>query len=163
MLPPTRRRLNAGEILFFEVAGCINRYHVIGGQAVACGTAPGADTEEAFKRARESANIVRSRIKPGVATADLARAALAARGDVKNFEAFHAGYGTGIAYRYRWHEDLIIRTSDSHVLEERMTLSIFGFGSAGDTFLFISDPIVVTEDGFDDLSALPRDEMHVLG
>jgi Xaa-Pro aminopeptidase len=162
MLPPTRRRLNAGEILFFEVAGCINRYHVIGAQAVACGTGPGTDTQEAFKRARESANIVRSLIKPGVATADLAKAALAARGDVRNIEAFHAGYSMGIAYRYRWHEDLIIRTGDSHVLEEGMTLSIFGFGSAGDTFLFTADPIVVTEDGIDNLSALPRDELRVL-
>ncbi len=161
MLPPTRRRLNAGEILFFEVAGCINRYHVIGAQAVACGTAPGTDTEEAFKRARESAEVVRSLIRPGVAVADLAEAASRAGGDVDNIEAFHAGYSMGIAYRYRWHEDLIIRTGDSHILEEGMTLSIFGFGSAGDTFLFTADPIVVTGDGFDDLSGLPRDELHV--
>ena len=163
MLPPTRRRLRAGETLLFEVAGCINRYHVIGAQSVLCGAKPDADTKTAFKVAREASAVMRSLIKPGVATADIARQAMAARGMVGKTETFHGGYSMGIAYRYRWHEDLIIETKDTHVLEEGMTLSIFGFGSSGKALLFTADPIVVTKSGFEELSALPRDQLRVLG
>lgn len=163
MMPPTRRRLKAGETLLFEVAGCMNRYHVIGAQTVMCGARPDADTRAAFRIAREAAAVMRSLIRPGVATADLARRAMAARGMVGKSETFHGGYSMGIAYRYRWHEDLIIEAKDSHVLEEGMTLSIFGFGAAGRSVLFTADPIVVTKTGFEELSSVPRDELRVLG
>ncbi|TRZ58169.1 MAG: hypothetical protein D4S02_12660 [Rhodocyclaceae bacterium] len=76
-------------------------------------------------------------------------------------EIFHGGYSMGISYRYRWHEDLIIETKDTHVLEDGMTLSIFG--SAEEALLFTADPIAVTTDGFEELSSLPRDEPRVLG
>jgi Xaa-Pro aminopeptidase len=163
MLPPTRRRLKAGETLLFEVGGCFNRYHVIGAQPVMCGAKPDADTQAAFKVAIEAAAMMRSLIQPGAATADIARKAIAARGNIGKTETFHGGYSMGIAYRYRWHEDLIIETKDMHVLEEGMTLSIFGFGSAGKAMMFVAIPIVVTKDGFDDLSSVPHDELRVLG
>jgi len=162
MLPPTRRMLMAGEPMFIEAGACFNRYHAVGGTTVACGAEPGKEMLEAFARARDAIDVTRSLIKPGVSTADVIKAVIDVR-DIKDHEAFHAGYGIGIGYRYLWHEDLIIRVGDEHVLEENMTLSLFGFATIGEYFFIVSDPVVITTNGFDDLSTLPRDELRVVG
>ncbi len=162
MLPPTRRMLESGEPLFIEAGACFNRYHVVGGTTVFCGSEPGNDVREAYARAREAVNVTRFLIKPGMATSAIIQEVLAAR-DIKDHEAFHAGYSIGIGYRNLWHEDLIIRVGDNHVLEKNMTLSLFGFATIGECFCIVADPIVITDTGFDDLSALPRDEIFVAG
>ena len=95
--------------------------------------------------------------------AEIIKEVMAFRGGVEDHEAFYAGYSIGIGYRYLWHEDLVIRAGDEHVLEKNMTISLFGFGTAGDNFFLASDPIVITDDGIDDLSTLPRDELLIVG
>ncbi len=163
MLPPSRRRLQRGETFFIEAGGCYNRYHAIGGQTVVCGAEPTKAMREAHAKTREAVDITRSLIKPGVSCAEIIKEVMAFRGGVEDHEAFYAGYSIGIGYRYLWHEDLVIRAGDEHVLEKNMTISLFGFGTAGDNFFLASDPIVITDDGIDDLSTLPRDELLIVG
>jgi Xaa-Pro aminopeptidase len=161
-LPPSRRRLRAGDGLFVEAAGCYNRYHVVGGRTVVCGALPGAELRAAQARARESIELTRSLLRPGATADAIARTVMAAR-QVREHEAFYAAYGTGIGFRSLWHEDLILRAGDPHVLEPGMTLTVFGFGTEGESFAIAADPVVITERGCDSLSALATGELQVAG
>lgn len=161
-LPPSRRRLEAGDALFVEAAGCYNRYHVVGGRTVACGTRPSAEVWKAHSRAWDAIDLTCSLLKPGAAADDIARAVIAAR-DIREHEAFYAAYATGIGFRYVWHEDLILRAGDTHVLEPGMTLTAFGFGTEGESFAIAATPVLITETGFESLSSMPSRELPILG
>ncbi len=97
--------------------------------------------------------------------ADPAQHAAMMVGEQKAGEGFHGGYGIGIGYRYLWHERPIIRAAEEHVLEAGTALSLFGFGTSDDnqSFLFLAEPIIVTETGLEDLSRLPREQLRVVG
>jgi hypothetical protein len=44
-----------------------------------------------------------------------------------------------------------------------MTLTVFGFGTEGESFAIAADPVVITERGCDSLSALATGELQVAG
>ncbi|WBX85601.1 M24 family metallopeptidase [Sphingosinicella microcystinivorans] len=161
-LPPSRRRLVAGDSYFVEAAGCYNRYHAVGGRTMFCGDEAPQHVADAYARAWEAMDITRDLLKPGAVAEDIARAVMAKR-DIQPHEAFYAAYSIGIGFRYQWHEDLMLRIGDQHVLQPGMTLSVFGFGTVGECFAVAAEPVVITETGYEDLSAIPRGNLQVTG
>lgn len=159
----SRRRLRRGEAFILEGGACYNRYNAVGGYPAFCGAEPDREIRRVFASARESVDAGREVLRAGLPVADLAKAM--AVNQQKGAEGFHGGYGIGIGYRYLWHEAPIIRPSDRHVLEAGMVLSLFGFGASDDglRFLFLAEPVIVTETGLEDLSRLPRSELRVVG
>jgi Xaa-Pro dipeptidase len=73
------------------------------------------------------------------------------------------GYGIGIGYPPSWIDNLRIKETDTHVLQERMTFFLFVGAQAtgGDRCLYLGEPLAVTSRGIDRLSALPR-ELRVI-
>jgi len=161
--PFTRRKLGRGEPFILEGGACYNRYHAVGGYPAICGTEPDKGLLQAFAKARQTVDAGREVLRAGLAVSDLARTMMVH--EQKAQEGFHGGYSIGIGYRYLWHEHPIIRTSDKHILEAGMTFSLFGMGLSDDSkyFLFLAEPVIVTETGFEDLSKLPRNELRVVG
>ena len=69
----------------------------------------------------------------------------------------------GIGYPPSWLDNLRIKETDTHVLQEGMTFFLFvgAQTKGGDRCLYLGEPLAVTSRGVDRLSALPR-ELRVI-
>jgi Xaa-Pro dipeptidase len=165
-LPPTRRKLNAGDPVLMECGAAYQRYHVVGSHTVICGRAPSVEMSEHYRRAREVVEAGRAIIGPGVPTAEVARAMSSARRDeTQQFRAGNQlGYSSGIGYNDVWYDHIGILPSDELILEVGMTFSLFGSFLNGRQYCMHSvDPVVITDSGFDDLTHLDRNDLRVVG
>ena len=163
----TRRVMKRGEPATVELGGCWDRYHAVGCHSLMVGEADAA-AERLHADIRTTINAGRAVIGPGVPTAAIAHAMLPTiKGRTKEeLGGSHFGYGIGIGFPGDgWVDNLRIKTTDPHSLEPGMVFFLLHAGLSDDQALFFlcGEPILITKDGFEDLSRLERDTLRVVG
>lgn len=153
--------LRLRDVLFVELAGCVRRYHAPAGRLVFIGKAPAraekmqAVCEDAMMRAAEA-------IGPGVVADDVYRAWQDAvdRAGLAGYRRHHCGYAVGIGFPPSWSGSGTprgLRRGSKMKLEPGMVFHLMSWllrTGRGDSFL--SDTIVVTDDGCELLTRAPR-------
>jgi Xaa-Pro aminopeptidase len=171
-VPPTRKLIREGEIVMMETGAGYNNYYVCMGHSVICGRKPTKQMRDQYALARDEADMLRQLIRPGASVAEIARKLIASR--VASRSSIYApneygvqqfgGYSTGLGFGTVWYDALFISEQSEWVLEPNMVLSVFGRCQSGNRYYMLcADPILVTEQGFEDLSKLERNELRVAG
>lgn len=153
----TDRPFNAGEATTIELAGVFDRYHAPLARTVMLGDPP--------QRLRETAKVVAdgmqatlATIRPGV-TGSVVHAAfndvIAAQGLIKDSRI---GYSIGIGYPPDWGERTVsLRPGETTVLTAGMAFHVI-LGMWMDGWGYeLSEPVVVTADGVERLTALSHE------
>jgi len=146
-----------GEATFFELAGCYRRYHAPLCRTIHLGEPPlemRAAEAAALEGIQEGIDIARA----GNTAGDVARAfygVLRRRGIEREGRC---GYPIGVSYPPDWGERTFsIRPSDETVLEPGMTFHFMPALWLDDGGIEITEPILITEQGHECLSTLPRE------
>jgi Xaa-Pro dipeptidase len=155
----TTREVRAGDPFLLEVGGCVRRYHAVCMRTASVGP-PGDRTRSMHDAIRAATDAGLPAIKPGARTAEVARLvheALAERGYSRRGQ--HVGYGIGLGYPPTWIDNLRIKETDPHVLQEGMTF-LFHSGLLapdGTVYVALGDPVLVTAGGVERLTRLSRE------
>lgn len=151
------RPLESGQGTFFEIAGCVKRYHVPLCRSVFLGTPP-PEMIEAEKALVEGLENGIEAARPGNRAADVAKALYDALGRHGIEKDGRCGYPIGLSYPPDWGERTIsFRTSDETVLEPGMTFH-FMPGLWMDSWgLEITESILIKDSGpAETLTKYPR-------
>lgn len=155
----TQRVIQNDELFQLEVGGCVERYHAVGVQSKWLGTPPRAIRSH-YEGLLESLAAGRDAIRPGAASADVARAVNRAMQQSNALvPGAHVGYGTGIGFSPTWLDNLRIKETDQHILEPGMVFFMFVHQTVEHggvpIELFVGEPMLVTGSGADRLSTTP--------
>lgn len=156
------KRLAHGDAVFFELSGCVARYHAPLGRLVFVGEAPAA-TQDIAAVTREAFNAVTEALRDGVLARDVYAAwqGVVDRAGLSHYRRHHCGYLVGIGVPPGWtggnkvlglrHDsDVVIRTGMSfHVLSWLM-------GSGRGDF-FLSNTVLLGPEGAEVLTRTPTD------
>ncbi|MFN7224970.1 MAG: ectoine hydrolase DoeA [Paracoccaceae bacterium] len=148
--------LKSGEGTFFEIAGCVNRYHCPLSRTLFLGR-----PTDAFLRAEvavlEGMEAGLTAAKPGNTCEDIAVAffdTLARFGFEKDSRT---GYGIGVSYPPDWGErTMSLRRGDRTVLQPGMTFHFMTGLWLEDMGLEITESILITDTGVECLADVPR-------
>ena len=147
----------SGEATFFEIAGCYKRYQCPTSRTIFLGTPPQRfmQVEDAVV---EGINAGLEKAKPGNQCQDVAEAfcsILEARTGIE--KKSRCGYPIGISYPPDWGErTMSLRPGDETVLEPGMTFHFIPAVWEDDWGMEITESLVVTENGCETLSKVPR-------
>lgn len=154
------RTVGAGEYVFLELAGCIQRYHTAMMRTCYVGTASDAAQEAAALVAKAVAASIDA-MKPGVKASEVDRVnrEILADNPFGATQTTRSGYSIGLAYAPDWGEGAIfsIVGNNDRPLEENMVFHLIpwvqipGEGSVG-----LSETVRVTEDGCESLFDFER-------
>lgn len=151
------RPMLEGEGTFFEIAGCYKRYHCPLSRTAHIGPPP-QDMLEAQKAVLEGLEAGLEKARPGNTCEDIANAffgVLKKYGINKNNRT---GYPIGLAYPPDWGEHTMsLRPGDKSILEPGMTFHFMPGLWQDDWGLEITESIVITENGVECLSKVPRE------
>ena len=160
-----RRRLQPGDPVLLEMAGCHDRYHAALMRTAWIGKPP-AKAVEMMKVCLEALDVALAEIRPGVPCEVPHLAAQAVIDKAGYTDAFRKrlGYGMGISFAPDWGEGGIIGLNRGILrpLEPGMTfhlppaLRVYGQFTVG-----VSETIVVTETGFRQLGTVGRAMIEV--
>jgi Xaa-Pro dipeptidase len=162
----SNHKLQPGEALFVELAGCVNHYHAPTGRLLYIGDVP-AGTAEMAQLCLEAFNSVVSAIRPGVTASQVYQAwqNVVDRAGLSHYRRHHCGYMTGIGFPPSWVGGSMVvglRHDSDWVLQAGMVFHLMSWlmdtGQPGD--YFVSDTAVVTEDGCQVLTA-DSQELHI--
>ena len=154
-----RRKIQPGDVVLLEAAGCVDRYHAMLSRPVVVG--------QPTPRQREAANALQGvleaaieNIKPGLTAGEVdrtCRRVVEKRGLGKYFK-HRSAYGIGIGLPPNWSEGHIyaIRPGDPLVLEPNMTFHVIPTLFFDDFGMCFSDSVRVTENGHELLTHFPR-------
>jgi Xaa-Pro dipeptidase len=155
----TERVMQPGDPLTVEIGAPYKRYHAVAVHSGHLGEPP-AELRSLYNRLRDGIEAGLEIIRPGETAARLATdvvdrlesGGLARRGR-------HVGYGIGIGYPPTWLDNLRIKATDPHVLAPGMTFFLFAgaLTQRGDRCLYLGEPVAVSAEGCERLSALPRE------
>jgi Xaa-Pro dipeptidase len=161
-----RRRLETGDCVFLEMAGCFNRYHAGLMRTAWLGEPPPlARRIEAV--VQEAMAAVRDTAKPGVTCAAVHRAAqtvIDAHGMTERYRK-RSGYSLGIAFAPDWGEWQVLSLFDGVEvpLQPGMCFHVpIALREYGAFTVGLSESIVITETGCRILSTVPR-RISVIG
>jgi ectoine hydrolase len=150
------RPMRRGEGTFFEIAGCVNRYHCPLSRTIFLGT-PSQAFLDAEKATLEGMEAGLEAARPGNACEDIAHAffgVLKKYGIVKDNRT---GYPIGLSYPPDWGErTMSLRSGDKTVLEPGMTFHFMTGLWLEDMGLEITESIVITQTGVECLANVPR-------
>ena len=162
----SNHKLQPGEALFVELAGCVNHYHAPMGRLLYIGhTPPG--TEAMAQLCLEAFNSVVSAIRPGISASQVYQTwqNVVDRAGLSHYRRHHCGYMTGIGFPPSWVGGSMVvglRHDSDWVLQAGMVFHLMSWlmdtGQPGD--YFVSDTAVVTEDGCHVLTA-DSQELHI--
>ncbi|MCC5860224.1 MAG: aminopeptidase P family protein [Ectothiorhodospiraceae bacterium] len=156
------RWLEAGDLLFLEMAGCIRRYHAPMGRFVFIEKAP----REAYRInaiCQEAMEEAAAAIRPEARAGDVYeqwQSVLNTHG-LERYTRHHCGYSVGIGYPPSWSGSGVpvgLRRNSDMELKEGMVFHLMSWllrSELGDAFL--SDTIVVTAEGCQFLTTVNRD------
>ena len=155
-------RLLHGDILFLEMAGCVRRYHAPMGRLVFIGEAP-SDAGATLEICKDAMKYAADEIRPGAVAHDVYAAWQGHLDSVglSSYTRHHCGYSVGIGYPPSWSGSgvpLGLRRGSMMKLETGMVFHLMSWllrTGQGDSFL--SDTVVVTEDGCEWLTRVPHD------
>ena len=149
-------KLAAGDITFFEIAGCHRRYHCPLSRTISLGKPPQKylDAEAAVLDAMH-AGLEQAR--PGNTCEDIAKAFLGVLKRHGIEKDSRNGYPIGLSYPPDWGErTMSLRRGDTSVLEENMTFHFMPGLWFDDWGLEITESIVITAAGAETLADVPR-------
>lgn len=155
-----RGQYRSGEPIFFELSGCVSRYHAPLGRLVRVGSISDADARMAEVTKRAFDAVVKA-LKPGLKARDIYAAWQAVVDDagLSHYRRHHCGYCVGVGLPPSWtggntvvglrgDSDMDIRSGMSfHVLSWLM-----GTGKGDD---FISNTVLLTDTGAEVLTRTP--------
>jgi Xaa-Pro dipeptidase len=161
-----RRRLEAGDALFLEMAGVHNRYHGALMRTAWMGEPP-AEARRMAEACEEALQAALAALKPGVTCAavhDACQTVIDRHGFTEAFRK-RCGYSTGISFAPDWGEGNILSLyyGQERIVEPGMcfhippALRVYGVFTVG-----ISETVVVTETGCRVLGGLDR-QLVVIG
>jgi Xaa-Pro dipeptidase len=157
---PSERKLQAGDMLVVDWGAAYNGYVSDLTRTFAVGEVD-AEYAKIHKIVQESNAAGRAAAKPGAPCANVdkaARAVIEKAGYGKYF-THRVGHGIGM----EGHEDPYMRGDNKQLLEPGMAFTVEpGIYLTGRNGVRIEDNVVITEDGADCLSDMPR-EMRVVG
>jgi Xaa-Pro aminopeptidase len=154
------RRIEAGEPMTIEPGSSRHRYHAVGVQTRWVGEPP-AKVQKVFDELLQAQSSSITAIRPGVTTSEVAREINRALDQFGMYvPGNHHGYGTGIGYPPSWLDNLRVKETDTHVLEKNMTFFLLAHWTVDGVAdlpieLFLGQPILVTDNGCERLSATP--------
>lgn len=155
------RQVSRRDLLFIEMSGCVERYHAPAGRLIFIGKAP-PKTHVIQATCEEAIDAAADAIRPGVTAADV-YAAWQARVDkagLSSYRRHHCGYAVGIGFPPSWSGSGVpvgLRSDSSLELRAGMVFHLMSWmlrSGRGD--YFISDTVVVTQDGCERLTRVPR-------
>ncbi len=154
------RTVNAGEYVFLELAGCIQRYHTAMMRTCYVGEA----TDNAQMAAALVARAVQTSIdamKPGVTAAEIDRInrAILADNPFGATQTTRSGYSIGIAYAPDWGEGGILSLvgHEERPLEENMVFHLIPWVQIpNEASIGLSETVRVTKDGCESLFDFER-------
>ena len=150
------RPLKAGEGTFFEIAGCVDRYHCPLSRTVFLGKPTQAfrDAETATLEGMEAGLAA---AKPGNTCEDIALAFFGALGRHGFVKDSRTGYSIGLSYPPDWGErTMSLRRGDRTPLQPGMTFHFMTGLWLEDMGLEITESILITETGAECLADVPR-------
>lgn len=158
----TGGRIRKRDLLFIELSGCTRRYHAPGGRLVFTGRAP-RNAERMNELCRESLENAARAIRPGALASDVYSSwqATLDRTGLAGYSRHHCGYAVGIGFPPSWSGSGTprgLRRGSEMRLESGMVFHLMSWllrTGKGDSFM--SDTVVVTDDGSELLTQVSRD------
>ena len=148
--------LKAGEGTFFEIAGCVKRYHCPLSRTVFLGRPPAAFLE-AEKALLEGIEVGLAAAKPGNCCQDIAAAFFAVLARYGIEKSSRCGYAIGLSYPPDWGErTMSLRAGDESRLEPGMTFHFMPGLWFDDWGIEITESLVITKSGCETLAHVPR-------
>ena len=148
--------MKKGECTFFEIAGVHKRYHCPQSRTLYLGQPPDKYLK-AETAVLEAINAGLEKAKPGNQCEDIANAfnqTLNSHGFTKDSRC---GYAIGLSYPPDWGErTMSFRRGDMSILEPGMTFHFMPALWLDDGGLEITEPIMITDDGYECLCSTPR-------
>ncbi|MFV2031613.1 MAG: ectoine hydrolase DoeA [Gammaproteobacteria bacterium] len=149
--------LKAGDITFFEIAGCHRRYHCPLSRTISLGKPP-QKYLDAEKAVLEAMHAGLDNAKPGKRCEDVAIAffdTLETHGFKKDNRT---GYSIGLSYPPDWGERTIsLRRGDKTELQENMVFHFMPALWLDDGGLEITESVVITGQGYESLASVPQE------
>lgn len=155
------RVLAAGDVLFLEMAGCVHRYHAPMGRLIFIGEAP-SGTQQMAGICLQAFDQVVEAIQPGVQAGQVYRAwqDQVDRAGLSHYQRHHCGYLVGIGFPPTWTGGSGVtglRRDSTMTLYPGMTFHLLSWlMGAGQGDYFVSDTAVLTQDGCELLTTVPR-------
>jgi Xaa-Pro dipeptidase len=151
-----------GDYLFLEMSGCSWRYHAPMGRLVFIGKAP-AEAQHIHDVCQKAVARAAQRIGPGVRAQEVYQTwqHCVDKAGLTHYRRHHCGYAVGIGFPPSWSGSGVpvgLRADSTMELRPGMVFHLMSWllrTGRGDSFL--SDTVVVTEDGCDVLTTTSRD------
>ena len=155
------RALEAGDLLFLEMSGCVRRYHAPTGRLTFIDESP-SEAQRINEICQEAMYAAADTIGDGVAAGDVYENWHAAldRAGLSHYSRHHCGYAVGIGYPPSWSGSGVpvgLRPGSDMKLRSGMVFHLMSWllrSGLGDSFL--SDTIVVTDEGCEFLTTVDR-------
>jgi ectoine hydrolase len=149
--------MRAGEATFFEIAGCYRRYHCPQSRTLFLGHVPDK-FREAEKAVLEATDAALEMATPGRTCEDIANAFNGTLNRLGYEKDNRCGYAIGLSYPPDWGErTMSFRRGDKTVLQPGMTFHLMPALWLDDGGIEITEPILITEQGHECFSTLPRE------
>lgn len=155
-------RLKKGDLLFLEMAGCVRRYHAPIGRLAFIGKAP-QRAYDMQKVCLEAMNRACEAISPGITAGEVYRAwqECVDRAGLTAYRRHHCGYAVGIGFPPSWSGSgppQGLRSDSSLEIRPGMVFHLMSWLlRTGDGDSFLSDTIVVSDDGCEFLTSASRE------
>lgn len=155
-------RLQAGDALFVELAGCVRHYHAPMGRLIFIGNPP-AGTEAMARLCLDAFAAVVRAVGPGITAAQVYGAwqSVVDAAGLRHYRRHHCGYMTGIGFPPSWVGGSMVvglRHDSDMVLQAGMVFHLMSWlMGAGKGDYFVSDTAVVTEDGCEVVTAVSQE------
>jgi ectoine hydrolase len=152
--------MRTGESTFFEIAGCYRRYHCPQSRTLFLGHVP-PKFREAEMAVLEATEAALECAMPGNTCEDVADAFNSTLNRLGFEKEGRCGYAIGLSYPPDWGErTMSFRAGDRTVLKPGMTFHFMPALWLEDGGIELTEPILITEQGHECLSTLPR-ELYV--
>jgi ectoine hydrolase len=152
--------MRTGESTFFEIAGCYRRYHCPQSRTLFLGHVP-PKFREAEKAVLEATEAALECAMPGNTCEEVADAFNSTLNRLGFEKEGRCGYAIGLSYPPDWGErTMSFRAGDRTVLKPGMTFHFMPALWLEDGGIELTEPILITEQGHECLSTLPR-ELYV--
>lgn len=156
------RRLQPGDTLFLELAGCVARYHAPVGRLIFIDKAP-TGTQAMARICRQAFQQVVHTIRPGITAKQVYQAwqDVVDQAGFTHYRRHHCGYLVGIGFPPSWVGGSMVvglRHDSDLVLQPGMTFHLLSWlMGAGQGDYFVSDTAVLTKDRCEVLTTVPQE------
>ena len=147
---PTQKIVQKGEVLFFEIGGCFNRYHAARMYSIYVGEEVPEWFTSAETLLRKAVEIGRSLMIPGAAAkyVDKAMRDVIADFPYSHKQSERSGYSIGIGFYTDWSNSLFfVHPTSDKVFEENMTIHLIPWIQVPEGAIGFSDTVLVTREG----------------